>query len=72
MVTGIDLIRAQTKYRPKEHQKLPSKKPLVATIDELLRYDVRTTINTLICLFIRCFMTIYSQFCSIAKYCEKD
>ena len=28
MVTGIEPIRYQTKYRPKEYQKLPSKKPL--------------------------------------------
>ena len=32
MVTDIELIRAQTKCRPKEHQKLPSKKPLVSMI----------------------------------------
>ena len=29
MVTGLELMRYQTKYRPNEHQKLPSKKPLV-------------------------------------------
>ena len=35
MVTGTDLFRYQTKYRPKEYQKLPSKKQLVAINDEL-------------------------------------
>ena len=47
IVTGIKLIRYQTKYRPKEHQKLSSKKPLGAFIDELIRCYVRTILNTL-------------------------
>ena len=32
MVTGIELIRYHTKYRPNEHQKSESKKSLVAMI----------------------------------------
>ena len=47
MLTGNELIRYPTKYRPKEHQKLPSKKPLVAIFDELIRRYVRRKLNTL-------------------------
>ena len=36
MVTGIDLMRYQTKYRPNDHQKLPFKKPLVETFAVIL------------------------------------
>ena len=46
MMIGIELIRYQTKYRPKEHQKLPSKKPFCAII-ELIHCYVSTIFNTL-------------------------
>ena len=58
MVTGIELIRYQTKYRPKEHQKLPSKKQLVTIFDELIRRYVRRKLNTLRSYYID--LSIYS------------
>ena len=48
MVTGIELMRYQTKYRPNEHQKLPSKKPLVAMyVSMLIRFLIEVA-NTLL------------------------
>ena len=44
VLTGIELILYQTKYRPKEHQKLPSKKPLVDLFAVIL---IRDNANTL-------------------------
>ena len=49
MVIGIELIRYQTKYRQKEHQNLPSKKPLVDLFAVILiRYDLITLSQNLI------------------------
>ena len=48
METGIEPIRYQTKYRKIVHQMLPSKKPLVAIIAELLRCYVRNEAKTLL------------------------
>ena len=53
MVTGIELIRYQTKYRPNEHQKLPSKKPLVALITVIL---VRYLTLLYLVVFLHCIM----------------
>ena len=63
MVTGIELIRYQTKYRPNDHQKLPSKKPLAALIDELIRCYVRNKVNTL--LYIHSAIFIDVALCSL-------
>ena len=61
MVTGIEMIRYETKYRPNEDQKLSSKKPLVMIAVILIRCYIRTILNTLICLFIRCFISIWTM-----------
>ena len=44
MATGIELILYQTKYRPKEHHKLPSKKPLVDMFAMILLRDNANTL----------------------------
>ena len=42
MVSGNQLIRDQTKYRPNQHQKLPSKEPLDAMLAPMFkRYNMR-------------------------------